>query len=147
MNNITITGRLGRNPELKTAQNGTEYTNFVVAVDRRPEKDGTKKTDWFNCTSFNKQAAMICTYFKKGDGIEIRGRMQDDPFSPKDAPDKKVHSWSLMVEEVDFPKGSKKDEAKTDTPTVVAAQTVPAAPAASQTAIDLTQADPDDIPF
>ena len=141
MNSITITGRLGRNPELKTAQNGTEYTNFVVAVDRRPEKDGTKKTDWFNCTSFNKQAVMICAYFHKGDGIEIRGRMQDDPYSPKDDPNKKIHSWSIMVEEVDFPKGSKKD-GQTGTPTV-AAQTVPAASAVT----DLGPVSDDDIPF
>ena len=139
MNSIIITGRLGRDPELKTAQNGTEYTNFAVAVDRRPEKDGTKKTDWFNCTAFGKMAAFVTTYFKKGDGIEIRGRMEDDAYQDKNDPNKKVHSWNLMCEEIKFAQGSKKDDAKTVTPTV-AAQTVPAASTAAAV-------DDDDIPF
>ena len=106
MNSIIITGRLGRDPELKTAQNGTEYTNFAVAVDRRPEKDGTKKTDWFNCTAFGKMAAFVTTYFKKGDGIVVEGALESDTYEAKDGT--KRTKWSIRVEEVEFPQGGKK---------------------------------------
>lgn len=104
MNKIIITGRLGRDPELKTAGNGTEYVNFSVAVDRRKNKDEEKKTDWFRCVAFGKMAAFISTYFKKGDGIEITGRMENDPYKLKDT-DKTVDGWKLTVEGCEFPKG------------------------------------------
>lgn len=104
MNKIVISGRLGRDPELKTAGNGTEYVNFSVAVDRRKNKDEEKKTDWFRCVAFGKMAAFISTYFKKGDGIEISGRMENEPYTPKDS-DKAVDAWKLTVEGCEFPKG------------------------------------------
>ena len=71
MNKIIIAGRLGRDPELKTANSGTELVNFTVAVDRRAKKGEDKKTDWINCTAFGKTAAFINQYFKKGDGITV----------------------------------------------------------------------------
>ena len=45
MNRIIIKGRLTRDPELKTGDNGTEYCKFTVAVDRRVGKDKEKKAD------------------------------------------------------------------------------------------------------
>lgn len=138
MNNIIISGRLGRDPELKTSQSGVDYTNFTVAVDRMKTKENKDPgTDWFNCTSFGKQAAFVTTYLKKGSWVTVSGRMQDDPYSPKDAPDKKVHSWSVIVDRVESP--ANKKDGSTGTPTV-AANTVPAA-------APLTPVDDDDIPF
>lgn len=105
MNHIIITGRLGRDPELKTGGNGTEYCQFSVAVDRRKtDKDQEKKTDWFRCVAFGKTAVFIDKYFKKGDGIELDGRMENSPYKDKDT-DKNRDSWQLMVERVEFPKG------------------------------------------
>ena len=107
MNRSVITGRLGRDPELKTGGSGTEYCQFSVAVDRRKaDKDQEKKTDWFRCVAFGKTAAFIEKYFKKGDGIEIQGRMENDPYKDKDT-GKNCDSWQLMVELVEFPKGGK----------------------------------------
>lgn len=110
MNHIIITGRLGRDPELKTGGNGTEYSQFSVAVDRRKtDKDQEKKTDWFRCVAFGKTAVFIDKYFKKGDGIELDGRMENSPYKDKDT-DKSRDSWQLMVERVEFPKGGKGGE-------------------------------------
>ena len=108
MNVIIITGRLGKDPELKTAANGNEYLNFNVAVDRKMKKGEEKKTDWFRCVAFGKLAVFICTYFKKGNGIEIVGRMENDPYKDKET-GKTVSSWQLLVETVDFPKGGNKE--------------------------------------
>ena len=112
MNVSIISGRLGRDPELKTGQSGAEFCNFNVAVDRKPDKDGNKATDWFRCTAFDKTAVLIDKYFKKGDGIEIEGRMENSPFEDKDTK-KTRDSWQLMVERVEFPKG-KSGEGKTE---------------------------------
>ena len=114
MNKIIITGRLGKDPELKTGSSGAEYTNFSLAVDRRREKDGERKTDWFRCVAFGKMAVFITTYFHKGDGMELSGRMENDVYKDKDS-DKLVDSWKLVIENVEFPKG-KNAQAEDKTP-------------------------------
>lgn len=106
MNKIIITGRLGADPELKTSGSGNEYTNFSVAVDRRREKDKDRVTDWFYCAAFGKLAVFITTYFKKGDGIELSGRMENDRYEDKEG--KTRDSWKLMIENAEFAKGSSK---------------------------------------
>lgn len=76
VNQLSISGRLGRDPELKTANNGTQICNFSVAVD-----DGfgdKKKTYWINCVSFKKTAENISKFFKKGDMIWVNGKLTID---------------------------------------------------------------------
>ena len=105
MNRVIITGRIGRDPELKTGANGTEYCQFSVAVDRRKTGENEeKKTDWFRCVAFGKTAVFIEKYFHKGDGIELEGRMENNPYKEKDS-DKTRDSWQFMVERPEFPKG------------------------------------------
>lgn len=105
MNHITITGRLGKDPELKTSGTGSEYCQFSVAVDRRKTKeDQEKQTDWFRCVAFGKTAVFIDKYFKKGKGIELEGRMENSPYKDEDT-DKNRDSWQFIVERVEFPKG------------------------------------------
>ena len=106
MNKIIITGRLGADPELKTSGSGNEYTNFSVAVDRRKEKDKERKTDWFYCAAFGKLAVFITTHFKKGDGIELSGRMENDRYKDKDGNNR--DRWKLMIENAEFAKGGSK---------------------------------------
>ena len=106
MNKIIITGRLGAKPELKTGGNGSEYTTISVAVDRRKEKDKDRVTDWFYCTGFGKMAVFITTYFNKGDGIEISGRMENDRYKDKEGHSR--DSWKVIIENVEFAKGGSK---------------------------------------
>ena len=64
MNNISIMGRLTRDPELTTSQSGTELCKYTVAVDRQKDKNGNKKTDFFNCVSFAQGGAFVQKYFR-----------------------------------------------------------------------------------
>lgn len=131
MNHITITGRLGRDPELKTGGSGNEYCQFSVAVDRRKTKeDQEKQTDWFRCVAFGKTAVFIDKYFKKGNGIELEGRMENSPYKDKDT-DKNRDSWQFIVERVEFPKGKSGDGSQSSTAPVEGFQSI----------------EPDDLPF
>ena len=103
MNNIIITGRLARDPELRYTQSQTAVCNICVAVDRMPDSNGNRKADFFNCTAWRGTAEFISKYFKKGDGIDISGRMQNDPYEDKDGV--KHASWSIMVNAAEFPHG------------------------------------------
>lgn len=103
MNLIVITGRLTKDPELKTGGNGTEYCKFTVAVDRRKKDDGA---DFFDCTAFGKTGVFVNQYFKKGSGITVQGRMESSK-SEKDGV-KKTY-WGLNVDTVEFQKGGKNE--------------------------------------
>lgn len=100
MNKIIITGYLGQDPEMQTLSNGTEKCRFSVGVSRRVKKDQPRKTDWFNCDAWSGTAAFVNTWFKKGSGITVTGRME----SSKSEKDGKIY-WSLNVEDVEFPLG------------------------------------------
>ena len=72
-------GRLVRDPELKVVGGGTELCNFTLAIDRSgKDKDGNKQADFVDCTAFGKTGAFVDRYFKKGDGMLVRGRFQSD---------------------------------------------------------------------
>lgn len=113
MNRTIITGRIGSEIELKTGQGGTEYAKIRVAVNRRKKKDEKEsKTDWFNVALFGKTAVFVQTYFHKGDGIEVEGRMENNQY---DKDGQKRDWWELVAENVEFPKASgKKDGTKAE---------------------------------
>lgn len=73
MNNITITGRLTADPELKHTQNGKAWCKFNVAVD-----DGfgdKKRTDFFQVVCWEKTAEVAAEYLKKGKKVLVNGSM------------------------------------------------------------------------
>ncbi len=106
-------GRIVRDLDLQTSKSGTEFCKFSVAVNRKPDKNGEKKADFIDCTVFGKIAAFLCKYFKKGDGVLVRGRLESDTYEAKDGT--KRTRWSVTVDEIDFPQGkSNRDSAPAD---------------------------------
>ena len=76
VNELAISGRLGRDPEIKMSNDGNPICNFSVAVD-----DGygdNKKTHWINCVAFKKTAENIQKFFSKGDMIWVGGKLTID---------------------------------------------------------------------
>ena len=119
MNKIIITGRLVRDPEMKTLSNGTEKCRFTVAVDRRVKKDQPKKADFFDCDAWGATGAFVSKWFKKGTAITVTGRMESSQ-SEKD--NVKRTYWALNVDDVEFPmKGGDKPAAAEPAPEVDAA--------------------------
>ncbi|CCO27008.1 hypothetical protein RSOLAG1IB_02610 [Rhizoctonia solani AG-1 IB] len=73
---LTLIGRLGADPELKTASNGTEYVKYVVATDApsRALPDGShppSKPTWHNITSFASSAVPRLTALRKGARVYV----------------------------------------------------------------------------
>ena len=76
MNSVCLTGRITRDPELKTKQDGTgAYCFFCIAVDAGKDKSGERLTDFIDCIAYNQQASFLDTYVNKGDLIEVCGRL------------------------------------------------------------------------
>lgn len=106
MNKVIMMGRLCRDPEVSSSTSGTTFARFSIAVDRKIKAEGQPEADFFNCTSFGKQAEFIERYLKKGTKIVITGRLQNDSYTNKDG--QKVNATKIITEEVEFAE-SKKD--------------------------------------
>lgn len=77
MNNVSLTGRITRDPELKYTPNQKAYIMFTIAVDRGyKDAQGNKLSDFIPCVAWNSQAEFIGKYVKKGNLIEITGTIQ-----------------------------------------------------------------------
>lgn len=97
MNTVIITGRLVYEPEMKQTKNGTNYISTRIAVDRR---DQNKTTDFFVVRIYGKAAEFVSKYFKKGDPIEITGKLQTESYTKQDGT--KVEETFIFANEVGF---------------------------------------------
>ena len=72
MSMFSITGRLGRDAELKTTQGGTKVLSFSI-----PDDIGwgdKKRTQWINCALFGERAEKVAQYLTKGTMVEVHGQ-------------------------------------------------------------------------
>lgn len=77
MNNVSLTGRLGKDPELTTTATGMARVTFSIAVKRQSKE---KTVDWIPITAWDKQATFCDRYLVKGSLVEIVGRIQSRTF-------------------------------------------------------------------
>lgn len=80
LNNITIMGRLTRDPELRITPNGNSVTTFSVAVDRDRDRE---TTDFLDVVAWRGTAEFIEKYFRKGQLIAVSGSLQTRSWKDK----------------------------------------------------------------
>lgn len=100
MNKVILMGRLTKDPEISSSASGTTFARYSIAVDRKHKQEGEPDADFFNCTSFGKQAEFVDKYLKKGTKIIVSGRLQNNNYTNKEG--KKVYEVRIMTEEVEF---------------------------------------------
>ncbi|MDD7410081.1 MAG: single-stranded DNA-binding protein [Fusobacterium gastrosuis] len=105
MNNVILSGRLTKDPELKFSQTGKKYLKFNLAVDKETKEEGTY---FINCVAFQKTAEFISNYFSKGRKILINGKIQTHQY---EVDGKKYNNYVIAVLRVEFA-DSKKEENK-----------------------------------
>jgi single-strand DNA-binding protein len=75
LNTITITGRVGQDPEVRFTPSGTAVAKISIADDYRVK--GAKKTNWWTCVGWGELATKVIEpYVKKGDTISVSGSCQ-----------------------------------------------------------------------
>ena len=94
---MVLTGRLTRNPELKTTQNGLSVASFTIAVNRQfTDSQGNRGADFINCVIWRKSAENLCKYTHKGSLIGIDGRIQTRSYDNKDG--QRVYITEVVVD-------------------------------------------------
>lgn len=105
MNNVSLVGRLTKNPELRNTQNGNAVTNFTLAVDRRFKSEGQPEADFINVVVWGKTAEFAQKWFTKGLRIGVIGRIQTRTWEDKDG--NKHYATEVVGESVEFADGKK----------------------------------------
>ena len=77
INNVTLVGRLTRDPELRYTPSNIAITTFNMAVNRNfKNQAGDREADFINCMIWRQQAENFANWCKKGNQVGITGRIQ-----------------------------------------------------------------------
>jgi single-strand DNA-binding protein len=77
-NRAILIGRLGRDPETKTIENGKKVTHFTLATDdsfKNAEGQKVSEATWHNITAWNGLADVADRFLKKGREVAVEGRI------------------------------------------------------------------------
>ncbi|WP_286102925.1 single-stranded DNA-binding protein [Pediococcus pentosaceus] len=84
MRQITISGNIGKDAELRSTNNGMQVSNFNVAVrQNRPDNNGEYGTDWFRCSVWGTRASTVEKFYKKGSHVVVTGSLSINEYNGK----------------------------------------------------------------
>ena len=92
MNNVTLMGFLGADPEIKYSDNGQPRAKASVATSSSwKDKNGEwqKKTHWHNLVMFGKTAESFTKFFSKGSRVLVEGTLEYYEYEDKKSGDKR----------------------------------------------------------
>ena len=81
VNKVIIIGNLGRDPEVRTFQNGGKVCNLRIATSETWKDKGTgerrERTEWHSVAIFSEPLARVAEqYLKKGSKVYIEGQLE-----------------------------------------------------------------------
>lgn len=132
INKVFLGGHLGKDPEIRTFDNGGKVAKFTLATTERwTAKDGSQKerTEWHNIVMNGKLADIAEKHFKKGREIYLEGSIRYSEYEKEGV---KKYITEIYVNEFQFV--GKKDG--NNTASSVSERDTPA-----------PQAQDDDLPF
>ena len=94
-NQITVTGRIGKDPEIRFTTGGMAVAEFSLADTYG--KDDKKKTTWHNCVAFGQLAENIVASVGKGKTLLVTGRYEQEEYTKKDGT--KGKTTKIVVDE------------------------------------------------
>jgi single-strand DNA-binding protein len=131
MNKVILSGRLGADPELKTAGSSHVLRCRVATNERRKDKDGnwSDHTEWHAVIIWGKRAEALAKLLSKGSQLIVEGQLRTSSWE-KDG--QKRYKTEVHAQDVELVKGERRAEA---------------APAVSPYASDALDMNMDDLPF
>jgi single-strand DNA-binding protein len=95
VNKVILIGNLGRDPEVRSFQNGGKVCNFTLATSEswKDKNSGERKesTQWHNIVVKSEGLiGVVERYLKKGSKVYIEGRIESRKYTDKDGTEKYV---------------------------------------------------------
>ena len=93
VNKVILIGNLGRDPEVRSTQDGAKIVQLSVATSEnwRDKASGERKekTEWHRVVIFNDRLAEVAEkYLRKGSKIYVEGQLQTRKWTDKDGAEK-----------------------------------------------------------
>lgn len=108
MNNVSLIGRLTRDPELRYLQGSNQaVARFILAVDKQLSKDkkqelegkGQPTADFIRIVAWGAMAENLCKFAGKGSRIGIQGRINTGSYENNG---QKVYTTDVVATNVTF---------------------------------------------
>ncbi|WP_455373047.1 single-stranded DNA-binding protein [Limibacillus halophilus] len=92
VNKVILIGNLGRDPEVRTTNNGAKVANFPLATSEtwrdRQSGERRERTEWHRIVIFNENLIDVAERFlKKGSKIYVEGQLQTRKWQGQDGRD------------------------------------------------------------
>lgn len=101
INQVTLVGRLTRDPELRKTTDGLPVTSVTLAVSRQfRNQHGEIEADFVNCTLWKKAAENTVQYCRKGSVVGVTGRLHTRHYDNKEG--KRVYVTEVVAESIRF---------------------------------------------
>jgi single-strand DNA-binding protein len=91
MNRVLLTGRLTRDPELRTLASGKTVTQFSLATN--DYRSGKEYSEFHSVVTWDRLAEICGQYLGKGQLVALEGRLQTRQWED----DKKLRHWKTEV--------------------------------------------------
>ena len=106
VNKVLLTGRLTRDPELRSLASGKSVTTFNVATNQYT--GGTEKSEYHTVVTWDKLAQVCGQYLGKGQQVAIEGRLQTRSWD--DDQGKRHWKTEIVAHHVEMLSGRKKKD-------------------------------------
>ena len=111
INNVTLVGRLTKDPELKFIGDNVPVCNFTIAVERPyRDKDGEKQADFIQCQTWKGSAEFMAKYLSKGNLIGVTGSIATRSYDKENGD--RVYITEINCNTVQGLESKKQDDAK-----------------------------------
>lgn len=88
----TVTGNVGKKPELRESQAGKKMASFSVASSIKKE-GRDNHTTWVDVLAFDEMAERLAEELDKGDRVMVTGRMSLESYAKRDG----TTGWALKM--------------------------------------------------
>jgi single-strand DNA-binding protein len=93
VNKVILVGNLGRDPEVRSTQDGREIANLAIATSESWKDKSTgerkEKTEWHRVVIFSEGLVGIAkNYLKKGSKVYVEGQLQTRKWTDKEGQEK-----------------------------------------------------------
>lgn len=102
LNQVSVSGNLGADAELRSTKGGTPVLTFALAVNERVKQaDGTwgDRASWVDCVLFGTRAQALADWLRKGNKVAVQGRLRTSTWERDGVSHKRTE---VVVEEVDL---------------------------------------------
>ena len=93
VNKVTLIGNLGRDPEVRSTQDGMKIVNLSLATSEnwkdRNSGERRERTEWHRVVIFNENLARVAEqYLRKGSKIYVEGQLQTRKWTDQNGQDR-----------------------------------------------------------